>query len=310
MLRKMWNNLFSPKPFHEGYLPQADGHDVWFAEYGNPEGEPILITHGGPGGRCRAAHVKMFDMQQFRVIMLDQRGCGKSLPAGELKHNTTEDILFDMARLLEFLEISEPVILRGASWGATLMLLFAERYPKQVKKLLLSQVFLADEASEKWENEQCGLFYPDMLEQLRKPLKSWQTVPEYYLKQLTDGDASQQKKALETYGYFERVLGSLSPHWQHLATVDDKYLNATRIYAHYAAHHYFMKSNEIMRHVKKIKDIPTLIVHNRLDMLCPLQGAYNLSKKLDKCKLVIVPEKGHVGKLLSKVNTREIKDFL
>lgn len=309
-LKKMWNKWREPKPYHQGYLPTADGHEVWFAEYGNPNGKPVLMTHGGPGGSTKPAHALPFNRKHYRVIMFDQRGCGFSKPTGKLQHNTTADILFDMERLLEYLDIKEKVILRGASWASTLMLLFAEKYPQKVEKLILSQIFLADETNEKWEHEQCALFYPDMLEQLRKPLKKWQTIPEYYFKALMSDNIQQQKKALETYGMFERVLGALSPHWGHIAEIDDRYLYNTQIYAQYAAAHYYLKNNEIMRGVAKIKYIPTLIVHNRLDMVCPLKGAYELAKQIKNCKLVIVPEKGHIGKLLYKTIAREIKQYL
>lgn len=310
MLQNLWKKFFVPRPFNQGYLPQTDGNEVWFAEYGNPQGEPILVTHGGPGGHCRAERARLFDLHRYRVIMFDQRGCGNSLPFGNLIHNTTDDILFDMERLLDFLKITQPVILQGGSWASTLMLLFAEHHPQRVKKLLLSQIFLADENNEKWEQEQCGLFYPDMLQQLRSPLNNWQTVPEYYFKQLLSDDIEQQKKALETYGMFERVLGALGPHWGKFETVDEKNLAYTRIYAQYAVHHYYLKNNEIMRQAKKICDIPTLIVHNRLDMLCPLKGAYELSQQLKNCKLIIVPERGHIGKLLHKTIAKEIRKFL
>ena len=308
--KNLWTNWQEPKSYNQGYLPIADGHEIWYAEYGNPKGTPVLITHGGPGGCCHASKAREFDLRRFRIIMFDQRGCGQSKPLGELKHNTTDDTLFDMERLLSYLRIKEKIILRGASWASTLALLFAERYPEKVEKLILSQIFIADETSEKWEQQQCALFYPDMLEQLRKPLKNRQTIPEYYLKQMTSNNITQQKKALETYGCFERVLGALSPHWNKIETIEAKEIASTKIYAQYATKHHYLKANEIMRNTRKIKHIPTLIVHNRLDMLCPLQGAYELAKKLEHSKLIIVPEKGHVGKLLSKTIYNEIKNFL
>lgn len=309
-LKKLWNKIFDPKPFNEGYLPMVDGHEIWFAEYGNPHGKPILLTHGGPGGSCKVKHIKDFDLSKYRIIMFDQRGCGNSRPFGELKHNTTNGILFDMERLLDFLNIKEKVIIRGGSWASTIALLFAERNPEKVDKLLLSQIFLANEMSEKWEQEQCSLFYPDMLEQLRQPINDKQNIPEFYLRQLTSSDTEKQKKSLETYGYFERVLGALSPHWDALEEIDEKSLACTQIYAQYAVEHHYIKDNEILNNAKKIKHIPTLIVHNRLDMLCPLLGAYELAKNFDNCKLVVVPERGHIGKLLYKTFAKEARLFL
>lgn len=309
-LKNLWNKWREPKPFNQGYLPISDGHEIWFAEYGNKNGEPVLITHGGPGGSCKPRLTDGFNLKKYHIIMMDQRGCGNSRPMGELKFNTTDGLLFDMERLLNHLKIKDKIILRGASWASTLALLFAQRHPEKIKKLILSQIFLADSVSEQWEQEQSALFYPDKLEELKKPLKKWQTIPEYYFKQLTSENISQQKRALETYGWFERVLGSLLPRWRHIEEIDDRDLADTRIYAQYAVNHYYLKSNEIMRNIKKIKHIQTLIVHNRLDMLCPLLGAYELAKKMEDCRLVIVPERGHVGNLLYKTISKETQKFL
>lgn len=310
ILKNLWNILFEVKPFREGWLPVADGHEVWFAEYGNPHGKPVLTTHGGPGGHCHSSRLKLFDLKSYRVVMFDQRGCGRSKPFGRLEHNTTDGLLFDMERLLDHLHIKEKIILQGGSWASTLALAFAERYPDRVEKLLLSQIFLADEMNEKWVQEQCGLFYPDMLEDLRKPLKHWQNPSEYYYKLLTSENVAQQKKALETYGSFEHVLGALSPRFGKISEVKEKMLAYTRIYAQYAVNHYYLKSNELMHNVRKIKHIPTLIVHNRLDMVCPLKGAYDLSQKIEKCRFVVVPAKGHGGKLLRQTLKNEIRRFL
>lgn len=309
-IKKMWNKWREPKPFNQGYLPIADGHEVWFSEYGNVHGEPILVTHGGPGGCCRASKALNFNLKKYRVIMFDQRGCGNSKPFGKLENNTTHDILFDIDRLLSYLKIEDKIIFSGGSWASTIALLYAQHRPDRVKKLILSQIFLADENNEKWITEQCSLFYPDKLEQLRKPLQDWQSISQYYFSQLTSDNIEQQKKALGTYACFERVLGSLSPHWRYVEEVDEIELGYARIYAQYDAYHYYIKNNEIIRNIKKIEHIPTLIVHNRLDMVCPLQGAYELSKKMKHCKLVIVSEKGHVGSLLHKTIASETKKFL
>ena len=130
MLKQWWLKWREPKPFNEGYLPEADGHRIYFAEYGKKGGKPVLLTHGGPGGQTHAGHAAVFDLKKYRVIMFDQRGCGKSLPAGKLENNTMEDTLWDMKRLYEHLQLKEKVILRGASWGSTVMLCFAEKYPE------------------------------------------------------------------------------------------------------------------------------------------------------------------------------------
>lgn len=301
--------FFEVKPFNQGYLPTADGHDVYFMEFGNPKGKPVLMTHGGPGGCCKGKYAKKFDLKKYRVIMFDQRGCGQSLPLGEMKNNSAEDTIFDMKRLLEYLNINEKIILKGGSWGSTIALLFAERNPKLLDKMLLSQIFLADEANEEWMLKQSALFYPDVVDKFNAEVKGWGSVPSYYAKLINSDDKEAQLKAANLLGQYERVLGGFDVEVK-IQELDDRSLNDMRIYLNYWAKHYTLKSNEIMRNVKKIAHIRTLIVHNRLDFSCPLQAAYELHKAMPKSKLVIVPEKGHVGKLLYETIDKESREFL
>ncbi len=302
--------FFEHKPFNEGYLPEADGHLVCFVEYGNPKGIPLLTTHGGPGGGgCKPRYLKGINLKKYRVIMLDQRGCGKSKPSGEMKNNTMEDTLFDLKRLLDYLNIKEKVVLKGGSWASTVMLMFAERYPKLIKKMILSQVFLADKMNDDWILEQSGLFYPDVMEKIKAEVHGWRSIPETYAELINSSKPENQKKAVSLFGNYERVLGNFDVNPE-VGELDEKSLASNRVYLNYFAKNFTLKSNEVMRNVKKIADIPALIVHNRLDFVCPLKNAYDLHKALPNSKLVIVPEKGHVGKLLSKTLQKETKKFL
>ncbi len=305
-----FSGFFEPKPFNEGYLPEADGHSVYFCEYGNPKGIPLATTHGGPGGGgCKPRYLQGINLRKYRVVMFDQRGCGKSTPAGEMKNNTMEDTLFDLKRLREYLNIKEKVILKGASWASTVMLMFAERYPKLVKKMILSQVFLADKMNDDWMLEQSSLFYPDVMEKIKAEVHGWKTVPETYAELINSDNAEKQQKAVSLFGNYEQVLGNFDVNPE-VGELNEKSLAANRIYLNYFAKNFTLKSNEIMRNVKKIADIPALIVHNRLDFVCPLKNAYDLHKALPNSKLVIVPEKGHGGKLLFKTIKKETEKFL
>lgn len=301
--------FFEIKPFNQGYLPTADGHDVYFMEFGNPKGKPILMTHGGPGGSCKIKYAKEFDLKKYRVIMFDQRGCGQSLPRGEMKNNSADDTLFDMKRLLEYLNINEKIILKGGSWGSTIALLFAEHNPKLVEKMLLSQIFLADSANDDWMLKQSALFYPDVVERFTDEVRGWGSIPAYYAKLINSDNKEEQLKAFNLLGNYERIMGELDVEAK-IQEIDDRALNNMRIYLGYWAKNYTLKNNEIMRNVKKIAHIPTLMVHNRLDFSCPLQAAYELHKALPNSKLVIVPEKGHVGKLLYGAINKESREFL
>lgn len=302
-------NWFMPKIFNQGYLPEKDGHQVFFMEAGNPKGKPVLVFHGGPGGSAKLRHAAAFDRKKYRIILFDQRGCGQSLPSGSIKHNTTADTLDDAARLLDFLQINEKVIVRGGSWGSTLALLFALKYSERVECLLLSQIFLADDKAMAWIEEISGWFYPDIMEDLQKGLKSGEATAKAYNEMINSSDLSEQVKATAMYGNYERVLGQLNPVLSQ-GEVTQKDVEATRIYLHYMTENFMLRPEQIMDAIDTIAHLPTLIVHNRLDMVCPLEGAWRLHKALPKSKLVIVPEKGHSAPLLHKTINKEIKAFL
>lgn len=301
-----WTGWFEPKPFNEGYLPEIDGHQVYYAQFGNARGFPVLVLHGGPGGSSKAKHIKMFDLKKYRIIVFDQRGCGKSHPLGQWQKNTTKDILDDIDRLLQHLEIYEKIIIKGGSWGSSLALLYAERHPEKVKQLLLSQIFLADEESKKWEEEGTALFYPDIWEQIKSKVRGNYSIGEYYAKLINTGEAKKQAKAISYLGSYERLLGCLNPKIEP-KVLDEKNVASNRIYINYLANDFYLKENQIMKNIKKIANIPTLIVHNRLDFVCPLGGAYRLHKAMHNSKLVIVPDKGHVSSLLYKTIATETK---
>ena len=302
-------NWFAPKVFNQGYLPEEDGHQVFFMEAGSKDGKPVLVFHGGPGGASRLRHAEAFDRRKFRVVIFDQRGCGRSQPSGETAHNTTADLLHDAARLLDFLDIKEKVILLGGSWGATLALLFAEKYPERVKALLLSKIFLADEISAGWTDDVSGWFYPDVMDKLRRNMPENANLPEYYAEMVNSRNLSDQVKAASLYGNYERVLGQLVPVFEKKEVTQDD-VNAARILINYAAAGFMLKDDQIMSNVERIRELPALIVHNRLDMVCPLIGAWRLHKALPASKLVIVPEKGHVGPLMARTLKKEIRRFL
>lgn len=302
-------NWFAPKIYHDDWLPEQNGHSIHFVEAGNPSGIPVLVFHGGPGGALSMRHTKVFGSRRFRIILFDQRGCGKSLPSGEIAHNTTADLIDDAKRLLDFLNVKEKVILFGGSWGSTLALLFAEKYPEKVDKLLLSKIFLADEVSLDWVEKISGWLYPDVMQTLREGVDDKQNLSDYYAEMINSDNLAAQVKAATLYGGYERVLGSLEPKLD-IGVLDIEGLNSAKIYINYVARGFMLKPEQILQHTDKISHLPTLIVHNRLDMVCPLIGAYQLHQAMPNSKLVIVPEIGHVGSLLSKTINREIKKFL
>lgn len=304
-----WSNWFIPRPFNEGYLPELDGHNIYFREFGNPEGSVIICFHGGPGYYSRAETATNFDLAKYRVIMFDQRGCGKSTPLSKLENNATQDILDDVVRLLDYLKLDSKVILFGGSWGSTLALLFAEQYPALVRCLLLSKIFLADQDCRQWELRESGRFYPDILNVIKGDLPDSRLIPEFYSKLINSNEPSQQARAVSMYGSYEFVMGKVDPKLE-MRNPTENEVAGCKIYMHYSASRFMLEEDEIMDNIGAIKHIPTLIVHNRLDFVCTVSNAFKLHKQMQSSKLVIVPDMGHSSKMLSKTLKRELKEFL
>ncbi len=303
-----WDKWFEPKPFNSGFLTEKDRHLVYFAEFGNPKGLPVLLFNGGPGGSFREARAKLANLKKYRVIMFDQRGCGRSLPLGKTENNTTQDLLDDATRLVNYLKINQKIVVWGASWGATLALLWAEKNADKVSKLLLSQVFLANKAFLDWEFDACRQIYPEFVEAMEKESKG--KIKAYYNDLIQSSDLDKQLQAVNRYGGYERILGSMAPAFSDFKEISELELASQKVYMQYASHNFFLKGNEILDNIHKIKEIDTLIVHDRLDLICPFKGAYDVAQALNKVRFVIVPAFGHANAVLRKIINKEIRDAL
>lgn len=297
------------KPFNSGLLAESDGHKIAYYQYGNPKGKPVLVFHGGPGGSAKSKYAKLFNSKKYRVICFDQRGCGNSQYQDLLEENTSYNTLSDAKHLLKFLNIDEPVILYGCSWGSTLALMFAEKYPKSVSSIIVVSVFLARKYDIDWVAKESERFYPDLWNIMRSKVKQNEIMGEYR-KLLYSKRKSENLKALKYIGSYEYQLGKLEPEFPKLTKVDEKELNSARIYFHYEKNHYFMKENQVLANISKIKKLKCLILHNRLDFCCPVKQAWDLAAALPKSKLKIVPDYGHISAKLFKTTEKEIAEFL
>ena len=303
------SKLFKPRPFNDGYLPEIDGHRVYFWEFGNPKGKVILCTHGGPGYYSQPKHAMDVDLDVYRVILFDQRGCGKSLPFGKIENNTTQDTIKDMARLLDFLGVKEKIIIKGGSFASTIALLFAEAYPERVGKVLISMIFLADDLHKKWFYEESAKFYPDVMDKIKASNKTKKSLAQDCFDKLSSGDDAQILDALSNFGSYERVVGELDPKIE-VTEYDETMAAYAKIFMYYEVNDFFLSDNQIAKNIKKIENIPTLIMHNRMDFDCLVVNAYRLHKMMPNSKLVIVPDMGHGSKMMKKVWKKEIKEFL
>lgn len=299
---------YKPKSFDQGYLPEIDGHNIFYQQFGNPNGKIILSFHGGPGGCSKIKHCLHYNLKTTRIIMFDQRGCGQSTAKNIHYKNSTHDLLNDAVRLLHHLNIKKKIIVAGGSWGSTLALLFAEKYPERVSKLILNSIFLADKTDREWMEKDSRLFYPDLIEQFQKEAGS-KNIGKYFAKLILSPHKKDNEKALKSYGSYEKLLGSVNPKLPIGPFVEND-MAYPRIFFHYDNNHYFITPNEIIKKTDKIAHIPTLIFHNRLDMSCPLCGAWDLHKALPKSKLFIIPNHGHGSKLMFDTMKEKLKTFI
>ena len=296
------------RPFDSGYLPPLDGHEIFYHQFGNPDGKVILAFHGGPGGCSKEKHAAHFDLKKYRVILFDQRGCGKSLYKERLSHNTTHDLLMDGIRLLDYLGISGKIIIAGGSWGSTLALLFAQKYPERVSKLVVNSIFLAGATDSKWMAKTSRLFYPDLLDKFNEEAGG-KNLSKYTHRLLQSNKKKDHDKALKGYASYEKMLGCVDPKLPE-GPFSEADMSYPTIFFHYDSNNYFLKYDQILKECHKIAHIPTFIFHNRLDMSCPIQNAWDLHLALPKSKICIIPSRGHGSKLMFDTMQKVLRERL
>ncbi len=293
--------MYNPTAFNEGFLAKEDGHSVSFSQYGNPNGKTIISLHGGPGSKSRAKHVKNFDLEIYHVITFDQRGCGKSTPAGKIENNTTEKLVADMERLREHLGI-ESWFVTGGSWGSTLALAYAESFPTRIKGLLLCAIFLADKIAIEWsftKPDGVAVLFPDVWKEREEKLTAYgadlSNSSKVLLEKLQTMDMDEQKKIVAAVLNWEGNLMTSSSDVSYATAVDvkDEDIASVKIFLHYESNSFFLKENQLLRDIPQIKDIPMVIVHGRHDILCPFKGAFDLHMAHSKSKLISLPESNH-----------------
>ncbi len=308
MFKKIFAKLTAPHPFNSGFYETTDGHKIYFEEYGNPNATPLISFHGGPGSKIKPLHASFYPLRHCHLILFDQRGCGRSTPLASIESNTTDKILDDANELLNYLNVKEKVISIGNSWGSTLALLFAEKFPERVRRIIVSSVFLAraQDTDEGWFKV-CSNFYPDFYDRLQSITPKDESISSYCLKLINSSDKLEQKLAVQLSTGFEHLIGEVNPKLPEVDEIDDAVIAGTKIYIHFIANGYFIEENQILKNAQKIKNIETLIVHNRLDMTCAVKQAFELHNALPKSRLIIVPESGHGGEKLKNTVKKEIR---
>ncbi|CAD5117356.1 DgyrCDS6136 [Dimorphilus gyrociliatus] len=301
-------------PFNDGFLKVSEIHSVYYEESGNPKGNPVIFLHGGPGGGTSPRDRRYFDPAVYRIVLMDQRGAGKSKPAAELRENTPKHLISDIETLRNHLGIDKWVVF-GGSWGSTLSLLYAEAHPDRVKALILRGIFTLRRKEILWLYQEGASFvYPDHYEEyisVIPEVERHDLVSAYY-RRLTGPDKEERLKCARAWSKWELATSRLFIDEELLSKVDnDEWaLQFARIECTYFVKGgFFDTENQIFDNAYKIKHIPTTIVQGRYDMVCPMISAWELHKQLPNAEFFIIPDSGHstkeVGTYRKLVETAE-----
>lgn len=285
------------KPYTQYEFKVGEPHELYVEETGNPDGIPVIILHAGPGFGCDPHLRRFFDPQRYRMIMFDQRGCGKSTPHLEISNNTTELLLDDIDAIRDHLGLSD-FVLFGGGWGSLLALLYAEKYPQQIKALLLHQVFLGRKKDIDWFYKHgASLVYPDYWQEFISivPEANRNNIPKYYADCLQGSNELARMSAAKNWALWQARCSSLQPHLYVIDQFSDPHfaLALSTLESHFINNGYFIKENQIMDEVSKLRHIPTYIVHGRFDLVTPLDAAWTVHQAIPSSNLRIVRDAGH-----------------
>ncbi len=286
------------EPFNTGSLAVDDLHTLYFEEAGNPKGKPIVFVHGGPGGGIDADYRRFFDPKLWRVVLFDQRGCGKSTPFSELKNNTTWHSVADMEKLRSHLGIDRWSVF-GGSWGSTLALAYAIKHPEKVRELVLRGIFLLRESEIRWfYQEGASHLFPDAWEKYLAPIPPAERgdLVQAFHKRLTSPDAQVRAEAAKAWSVWEGSTSKLHLDPDFIARFGgDAFADAfARIECHYFVNKgFFEEDGWLLKHVDKIRHIPAWIVQGRYDVVCPATSAWDLHRAWPEAQLHIIADAGH-----------------
>ena len=299
MSQKAFRSLYPAiEPFRRGRLRVSELHEIYFEESGNPRGKPVLFVHGGPGGATDPKQRRFFNPARYRIVLFDQRGCGKSTPHASLEENTTWHLVSDMEVLREHLGIAKWQVF-GGSWGSTLSLAYAERHPERVSELVLRGIFLLRRQEVDWYYQRgASVLFPDAWEDYLAPIppvERGQLVEAYY-KRLTGSDAELQRRAARAWSVWEARTSCLAPDDALVARMgsDTFALAFARIECHFFMHNGFFEcETELLDGIDRIRHLPAVIVQGRYDVVCPMETAWTLHRAWPEADFRLIPDAGH-----------------
>jgi proline iminopeptidase len=293
------------EPFDHGMLDVGDGNLTYWEACGNPDGKPALVVHGGPGSGCGTGERRYFDPDLYRVVLFDQRGCGRSTPhasdpAADMTVNTTGHLLADMERLREHLGI-EQWLLFGGSWGSTLILAYAERHPDRVTEIVIPNVTTSRHSEIDWLYRGVGRFFPEAWERFRAGVPEAERGGDLlaaYARLMEDPDPDVRSKAAVDWLAWEDAVVSQEPQGASGPYTDRPpaaQLAFVRICAHYFSHGAWLEDGALLRDANRLAGIPGVLIHGRLDMGAPVAIAWELARAWPDARLVIIEDSGHTG---------------
>ena len=293
------------EPDRQGMLDVGDGDLVSWEACGNPDGKPALVVHGGPGSGCTPWHRRLFDPAVYRIVLFDQRGCGRSTPHAsepqiDLSSNTTQRLVADMELLRRELEI-ERWLLLGGSWGSTLALAYAEAQPDRVSQIVLWGITTGRRAeADWWFRGGVAPLFPAQWAALRAGVSADGRdgdIVEAYSRMLHDPDPEVRRRAALAWCTWE----SATPEWPATGALDERFahpdfaLAFARLVTHYVAHDFFLEDGILLRNGHLLEDIPGVLVHGRRDLMAPIANAWALQQAWPSVEFVVVDDEGHAG---------------
>ncbi len=297
-MRVKMQYLFPPlEPYRTHVVSVSDGHQLYVEECGNPEGLPAVFVHGGPGAGCEGYHRQFFDPAVYRIILFDQRGCGRSRPHAGLTGNTTRALVADMEAIRNLLGIERWVVF-GGSWGSTLGLVYAQTHPEQVLALVLRGIFLCRPRDIAWFYQQgASYLLPDYWQDYLEPVapEERDDMVSAYYRRLTGDDEVTRMSAAKAWSLWEGRASTLLPK----SAVVDHFANPftalslARIECHYFMNDSFLEQDQILNNADRLRDIPGVIVHGRYDVVCPLEQAWALHQAWPQSQLQVIADAGH-----------------
>ena len=283
--------------YSTGFLQVSELHTIAWERSGNPDGIPVIVIHGGPGGGSQPSYRRYFNPEKFDIIQFDQRGCGQSTPYAELIDNNTHASVSDLEMLREDFGIERWHVF-GGSWGSTLSLIYAQNHPNRVLSLTLRGIFMCRKSELHWfYQDGASHIFPDAFDHYRDhiPKDEQGNLIEAYYSRLTDSDVDVRRSAAREWTRWEMATSRLFPDPEYLDKAEDLDFAVAfaRIECHYFINAIFVEEAYILNHASKIIDIPTTIVQGRYDVVCPPKSAWELHKALPQSDLIIVPDAGH-----------------